>query len=944
MIILIKKKRLWEMYPIGSPSGALNNKRTPKFIGNLKFKWKDDHIELNRFIVIKDGVEKFYPPSEAIRLLKKQAVFLDIRDRDMEEYLTSIDVKYRYVRICKHCVLEGNITIINSKFFYKYHGQNICKLCAEESILRELKLRGFDKRLFANFKKVLNRSGDLDKVISMMDPKFDPLSNSNLTLFDKVELGEDKNIPKIAIDRLKIPNKFKNILDDNNDKFLLPIQYLAIKNGLLKDKDLLVVSATGSGKTLVGELAGVPKALKGEKFVFLTPLVALANQKYGDFKNSYDQLGLKTSIKVGMNRINAKGHLKIKDSNIHDSDIIVGTYEGIDFLIRSGKSDSLNKLGVVLIDEIHTLDDPERGVRLNGLIRRLKKLFPKTQIIGLSATVKNQKQLAQEFDLNLVEYNIRPVPLERHITFVSNEIQRRNIIKKLILKEFNTSSSKGFKGQSIIFTNSRRKTHQIAKFLTKKGIVASPYHSGIPFFKKDKIEKDFANGKIAAVVTTAALAAGVDFPASQVIFESLLMGNKWLTPNEFHQMLGRAGRVSYHDRGIIYLIPEVGNKFDGENEESIAINLLESDVDKININYSVEDTSEQILADISSGTIKTLDELEKFYKSIPIPVDLEMTIDLLLDYNLIKILNPKHTKNSNNKKSKINNPNNKKKITFNELISTKYGKAVSTSFLSIEDGELIKNSLNKISLSYKNKIKGFKNNKTSNNQLKTQYNYFNKKYINKNKNRNNNTKSNINDKNINTKSNIDNENINTKSNTKNNKNKTFYKDIDFDLASSILEIAINLESFNNAFLSPNLHKQIVNVLKVNFSTRLFSESTLDIISSGETISKLDSKYQDALLKIQTDFLRCECKDKPFCNCLEKGISRLIMEDRLLKRDPVEISQKLFKLYQIQIYPGDIFSWLDMIVRLLDAVKRIANAFNLPYIVTESKKLVKLIEN
>ena len=38
MIVLNKKKKSWEMYPIGSPKGALNTKRKPEFIGVLKFK------------------------------------------------------------------------------------------------------------------------------------------------------------------------------------------------------------------------------------------------------------------------------------------------------------------------------------------------------------------------------------------------------------------------------------------------------------------------------------------------------------------------------------------------------------------------------------------------------------------------------------------------------------------------------------------------------------------------------------------------------------------------------------------------------------------------------------------------------------------------------------------------------------------------------------------
>ena len=63
----------------------------------------------------------------------------------------------------------------------------------------------------------------------------------------------------------------------------------------------------------------------------------------------------------------------------------------------------------------------------------------------------------------------------------------------------------------------------------------------------------------------------------------------------------------------------------------------------------------------------------------------------------------------------------------------------------------------------------------------------------------------------------------------------------------VQSIALDLELFENAYLAPVVHKQIISALKMYFSTRLFAESTLDIISSGEAISKIDKKFQDALL-------------------------------------------------------------------------------------------------
>ena len=587
MIILKKIKKQWKLYPIGSPKGALNNKREPEYVGTVKFKKYDDSIAISRFVAdynysdSSNLSEKLVPPQEVIKLLRSQAVFLATRDDEVEDYLKSLNIKVRHTRVCDFCAFEGNITIVNSEFSYKHNNQLICEQCAYETIKREIKLQGFDKKIFRNLKDILDKTGNLEKTLSVLSPKFDPLSNRNLTLFDRVDTKSKYKIPDVSMKRLKIPHKFRDILIKNGNKKLLPVQYLAIKEGLLKNQDLLVVSATGSGKTLVGELAGVTKAMKGQKFIFLTPLVALANQKYRDFKRKYKKLGLKVAIKVGRNRVKAKGELKLPDSDVKDADIIVGTYEGLDYLLRNGNSALLSNLGVVLIDEIHMIDDEDRGTRLNGLIKRIKHLYPHSQIIGLSATVKNPEFLAGEFNMKLVEYSQRPVPLERHLVYIRSESSKHHIMQKLAKKEFNTKSKKGYRGQTIIFTNSRRKTHKIANFLQNKKVNAAAYHAGLSYYKKEKIEKDFDRGKISVVVTTAALAAGVDFPASQVIFDSLVMGNKWISPNEFSQMLGRAGRPSYHDRGIVYLLPEVGHDFDGESEEAKALDLLESDSEDV---------------------------------------------------------------------------------------------------------------------------------------------------------------------------------------------------------------------------------------------------------------------------------------------------------------------------------------------------------------------------
>ena len=90
---------------------------------------------------------------------------------------------------------------------------------------------------------------------------------------------------------------------------------------------------------------------------------------------------------------------------------------------------------------------------------------------------------------------------------------------------------------------------------------AKAYHAGLTYHERFKIENLFNNQKISCVVTTAALAAGVDFPASQVIFESLAMGISWLTVAEFEQMCGRAGRYGKHNQAKAMILCEPGKSY-----------------------------------------------------------------------------------------------------------------------------------------------------------------------------------------------------------------------------------------------------------------------------------------------------------------------------------------------------------------------------------------------
>ena len=126
-----------------------------------------------------------------------------------------------------------------------------------------------------------------------------------------------------------------------------------------------------------------------------------------------------------------------------------------------------------------------------------------------------------------------------------------------------------------------------------------PYHAGLSAKERREVERRFEKGEIAAVVTTAALAAGVDFPASQVVFDSLAMGIEWLTVQEFTQMMGRAGRPDFHDLGKVVILAEPGATYAkgrGFTEEEIAIRLLKGEMEEVAPVYDMEESSEEYVA------------------------------------------------------------------------------------------------------------------------------------------------------------------------------------------------------------------------------------------------------------------------------------------------------------------------------------------------------------
>lgn len=378
---------------------------------------------------------------------------------------------------------------------------------------------------------------------------------------------------------------------------LFPPQEQAVKAGLLDGQNILVSAPTASGKTLIAMLAIMQfLATKQGKIVYLTPLRALASEKFSEFKKM-EKIDFGRTPKVAI----STGDFDSVDKESESADIIVLTNEKMDSLIRHGV-EWIDKIGLVVADEVHLIGDPDRGPTLEIIMTKLKELQDKPQILALSATITNSEELSEWLGCKLVSSEWRPVPLTEGVfdggTILWNngdsvEIESsirgppidlcldtiKNGGQSLVFAETRARSAslaaKGADAVSKLLSNSEKKELGAASkkllddnehteliktlsALLKKGV--GFHHAGLNQGCRAIIETQFKNGKIKLLASTPTLAAGVNLPARRVVISKIerydvkSARNKPISVLEYKQLCGRAGRPQYDDFGEAIIV------------------------------------------------------------------------------------------------------------------------------------------------------------------------------------------------------------------------------------------------------------------------------------------------------------------------------------------------------------------------------------------------------
>ncbi|HIH73226.1 MAG TPA: RNA helicase, partial [Thermococcaceae archaeon] len=142
----------------------------------------------NRLFKVLEG-SNYQNPKEIEKMLKTARIVLTSDAAEWEEYfrVRLQNKRVEKAELCRLCLLNGKLTVLTEGNRIKYHHEFICENCAEEELKNELRYRFRSLGMLDQAKKLLERFKDLNKVLAVFDPRFDPTKNPEVTKWDELE-------------------------------------------------------------------------------------------------------------------------------------------------------------------------------------------------------------------------------------------------------------------------------------------------------------------------------------------------------------------------------------------------------------------------------------------------------------------------------------------------------------------------------------------------------------------------------------------------------------------------------------------------------------------------------------------------------------------------------------------------------------------------------------
>lgn len=384
-------------------------------------------------------------------------------------------------------------------------------------------------------------------------------------------------------------------------KSFTPPQQSSILN-ILNEKNVLVASPTGSGKTLSAFLAIISNlvtlarsnGLEDKVYcIYISPLRSLNNDIAKNLKIPLEELAemddtvrdIRVGIRTGDTSQQERAKMRRKPPHI-----LITTPESMAIILCAPKfRELLTDVKWIIVDEIHELCSSKRGVHLSLSLERLANLCNnRITRIGLSATIHPLDKVAKylvgyddgkERECVIIDKRfVKPMRLQT-ITPVSDLVHTsaETINKKMydLLKSIIKRNR-----AALIFTNTRSGTERVVYHLAKMNIVEveelAAHHSSLSRENRLEVEDKLKKGKMRAVVTSTSLELGIDIGSIDVVVQ---IGS----PKSISRCLQRVGRSGHsldkESKGCLIAL----ERDDLMEDVVICRNAMKGRIDKVHI-------------------------------------------------------------------------------------------------------------------------------------------------------------------------------------------------------------------------------------------------------------------------------------------------------------------------------------------------------------------------
>ncbi len=338
-------------------------------------------------------------------------------------------------------------------------------------------------------------------------------------------------------------------------------------NSINEGKHILVSAPTSSGKTCCAEYAIHNTLRNNKRIIYTSPIKSLSNEKYKEFR---DKNICSVGLLTGDNKINPDANLIIATAEILRNALFKNTNDTINTNDTNNtnninENDILNNVSCVIMDEVHFINDMDRGKVWE---ETLILLDDSIQLVLLSATIDRVTEFAnwiqsiKKNTVSLITTNRRIIPLE-HKVFLSNEINKDDIGELYsVLDNSDTfyeniyyeckkkyEKIKKEEKDNNKFVNDTQQINKLIKYLIKNDLLQTIFFS----FSRNKCE-DYANSVSQTLITPEEQAEAMNIFDYNIApyrktYESL---PQFITMKQLIQK-----GVAFHHSGLIPILKEI---------------------------------------------------------------------------------------------------------------------------------------------------------------------------------------------------------------------------------------------------------------------------------------------------------------------------------------------------------------------------------------------------